>query len=182
MTSQGSRIPLSRALEGAKAFMELIEPFTVRRQIAGSIRRQVKMVGDIEIVCVENPFNAIDNLIHSEYPGLGVNGPRLKRIIKDKIQIDLFIAQPLDYGRILAIRTGSATFSHKRLATRWRDLGWCGTEHGLRKIEDCFKRGNKWFVKKERRGQETFPPMFDTEYDFFNFLQIPWIPPEERNL
>jgi DNA polymerase/3'-5' exonuclease PolX len=182
MTSQGSRIPLDKALVKARAFMELIQPFTVRRQIAGSIRRQVKMVGDIEIVCVENPFNAIDNLIHPEYPGLEVNGPRYKKIIKDKIQIDLFIAQPLDYGRILAIRTGSAEFSHKRLATRWRDLGWCGTEHGLRKIEDCIKKGNRWAVKKERKGQETLPPMFDTEYDFFNFLNIPWIPPEERNI
>ena len=162
--------------------MELIQPFTVKREVAGSIRRLVREVGDIEIVCVENPFNALDNLFHSKYPGLKMNGPRMKRIIRDGTQIDLFIAQPYDYGRILAIRTGSATFSHKKIASRWRELGWCGTEFGLRKIEDCDKKGNKWSVKKERKGQETLPPMFVSEYDFFDFLESPWIAPQERNM
>jgi DNA polymerase/3'-5' exonuclease PolX len=181
MSSQ-AKVPLQKATKTANEFLELLGPFITKAEIAGSIRRQVKEVGDIEIVCLENPFNAIDNLIHSKYSGLIVNGPRLKRITKDGIQIDLFITQPHDYGRILAIRTGSSNFSHLRLAKRWRENGWCGTSQGLRKIEECVQKANKWTLKKEFIGQETKPPIFKSEYDFFDFLQLPWIPPTERNL
>jgi hypothetical protein len=61
-------------------------------------------------------------------------------------------------------------------------MGWCGTNFGMRKVEECYKHNNKWAVKKELIGQETKPPIFETEYDFFDFLQIQWIPPEERNI
>jgi DNA polymerase/3'-5' exonuclease PolX len=162
--------------------VELIQPYTVRREIAGSIRRQSATVGDVEIVCVENPFNAINNLIHAEFPGLKANGPRLKRIIRKNFQVDLFIASPLDYGRILAIRTGSAKFSHEKLARRWSELGWCGTKDGLRKIDECIRTKSKWELRPEYKAKPSFPPIFDTEYDFFAFLKIPWIAPEERNL
>jgi len=182
MTSQGSKVHLNDALVRAKDFLEVLKPFVTKAEIAGSINRKGKKVGDSEIVCMESPFNSIENLNHSEYPGQGVNGPRLKRIIQEGVQIDLFIAQPHDYGRIFAIRTGSAAFAHHKLAKRWRDLGWCGTNLGLRKVADCVRKSNRWEVRKELNGEEDKPPVFETEYDFFNFLNIPWIPPEERNI
>jgi DNA polymerase/3'-5' exonuclease PolX len=182
MTSQGSRTPIEKALPLAKKFLGLLQPFITKAEIAGSVRREVRMVGDIEVVCIENPFNAIDNFIHKGYPGLKVNGPRLKRLIFEGVQIDLFITSPHDYGRILAIRTGSSTFSHKRLAVRWREIGWCGTKDGLRKIDECDRTKSRWELKPENKGKETIPPIFETEYDFFDFLNIPWVPPSERNL
>lgn len=167
----------------ARRFLALIQPYVVKAEIAGSCRRLCKEVGDIEIVCVENPLNALDNLFHDKYPGLVVNGSRLKRFKypKDGVQIELYIAQPYDYGRILAIRTGSSAFSHIKLAVTWNRNGWCGTDHGLRRKAECEKKGSTWKIKPEYTGRETKPPLFDNEVDFFDFLGIPWIPPEQRN-
>ena len=181
--SSGDKIKLEKAMNVARRFLALIEPYTEKKEIAGSVRRGCKEVGDIEIVCTENPFNSLDNLFHAKYPGMVVNGPRLKRFKypKDKIQVELYIAQPHDYGRILAIRTGSSAFSHIKLAITWNRLGWCGTSNGLRRKTQCEKKGSTWKLKPEYKGSEQKPPPFHTEYDFFDFLGIPWIPPGERN-
>ena len=182
--SSGEKIKLEKAMNIARRFLALIEPFTQKCEIAGSVRRLNKEVGDIEIVCIENPFNSLDNLFHDKYPGLVVNGPRLKRFKypNDKVQIELYIAQPHDYGRILAIRTGSSAYSHIKLAITWNRRGWCGTADGLRRKSECEKKGSQWKLKPEyRKSGCTKPPHFNTEYDFFNFLGIPWIPPEQRN-
>lgn len=181
--STGKKIPHKKAMNVARRFLALIEPHVEKAEIAGSVRRNCKMVGDIEIVCVESHFNSFENLFHDKYPGLVVNGPRLKRFKypKDQIQIELYIAQEHDYGRILAIRTGSSAFSHIKLAVRWNRLGWCGTSEGLRRKAECEKKGATWKLKPEFRGKAQKPPVFNTEYDFFNFLGIPWVPPEQRN-
>ena len=181
--SSGPKIPLDKAMEVARRFLALIEPYIEKAEIAGSVRRQSKEVGDIEIVCTENPFNGLDNIFTDKYRGIVVNGSRLKRFKypKDKIQIELYVAQPHDYGRILAIRTGSSAFSHIKLAITWNRLGWCGTSEGLRRKSECEKKGSTWKLKPEFKGRETLPPLFNTEADFFEFLEIPWIPPTQRN-
>jgi DNA polymerase/3'-5' exonuclease PolX len=181
--SSGEKIKLEKAMNVARRFLVLIEPFTDKREMAGSVRRGCGLVGDIEIVCTENPFNTLDNLFYKGYPGMVVNGSRLKRFKypKDKIQVELYIAQAHDYGRILAIRTGSSAFSHIKIAITWNRLGWCGTEHGLRRKSECAKKGSKWTILPEFKNKPTKPPLFDSEYAFFDFLGIPWIPPGERN-
>lgn len=181
--STGPKIPLSKAYGVANRFLKLIDPYVEKAEIAGSVRRRCSQVGDIEIVCVEKPFNKLDTIFHAEYPGIVVNGSRLKRFKypKDKIQIELYIAQPHDYGRILAIRTGSSAFSHIKLAITWNRQGWCGTSDGLRRKSECEKKGSKWVLKPEFKQECQKPPAFVSEFDFFEFLGIPWLPPEERN-
>ena len=182
MSSQEHRIPLDKAMIAAKRFLGRIDNYVMKAEIAGSIRRGATTVGDIEIVAIKNPFNDIDNYYYEGHPALKVNGPRLKRVMFDGIQIDLFLTSERDYGRILAIRTGSSNFSHQELAVRWRELGWCGTRDGLRRIDECVRTKSKWELKPEYKGKETLPPIFQTEYDFFNFLKMKWVPPTERNL
>jgi len=181
--STGEKIPIAKALNVAHRFLKLIEPYVLKAEIAGSIRRKVNMVGDIEIVCVNDPLKSLDSLFYKGYPGLVVNGQRLKRFKypEHNIQIELYIAQDFDYGRILAIRIGSSAFSRIKLAATWWKLGWSGTEHGLRRRKECIKKGSKWVLKPEYEGRETKPPPFHTEADFFSFLGIEWIPPENRN-
>lgn len=178
-----SKIPLAKAVQVAQRFLKLIQPHVVKAEIAGSVRRQCKEVGDIEIVCVEDPLNALDNLFHKGYKGIVVDGPRLKRFKypEAKIQIELYITSEQDFGRILAIRTGSSAYSHIKLATTWNRNGWCGTSEGLRRKKEREKKGNVWKLKPEFKGRETFPPPFYTEADFFDFLEIEWIPPSSRN-
>ena len=181
--STGPKIALTKALPIAQRFLKLVGPFVEKAEIAGSVRRQCREVGDIEIVVVENPLNTLDNLFYDGYPGMVVNGKRLKRFKypKSNVQVELYIAQPYDYGRILAIRTGSSFYSHHQLATAWFRNGWTGTLDGLRRRTECVKKGKKWILKSEFKNNPTKPPVFATEYDFFNFLGTKWKPPEQRN-
>lgn len=177
------RLKYERAMSIAHRFLKLIQPHILKAEIAGSVRRQCKEVGDIEIVCVEDPLNGLDNIFHKGYPGMVINGPRLKRFkyLEQGVQMELYITSEHDFGRILAIRTGSSAYSHIKLATTWNRNGWCGTSDGLRRKKECEKKGNIWKLKPEHAGKPTYPPPFYTEADFFEFLGIRWIPPVERN-
>jgi len=179
--STGHKIPLEKAILYANRFLELIKPHVIKAEIAGSVRRQQPMVGDIEIVCIEDMSSPLNTLFTKEYPGIVKNGERLKSFQYESAKIELYIAQPHDYGRILAIRTGSSAFSHFKLAITWNRLGWSGTSDGLRRKKECINKSSKWTIRPEYADDPTLPPVFNTEYDFFDFLGIEWIPPEQRN-
>lgn len=179
--NNNAKIPRETALKYAYRFLKLIEPYVIKAEIAGSIRREVKMVSDVEIVCLNNLENPLNTLFHKNFKGIVKNGDRYKQFKYPEVTIDLFIAQPYDYGRILAIRTGSSVYSHKKLAMTWNRAGWCGYTDGLRRKKECEKKGTKWVLKDEYKDNPTLPPVFNTEVDFFNFLGINWIAPKFRN-
>jgi len=166
----------------ARRFLKFLEPHVLKAEIAGSLRRRNKEVGDIEVVCVERGDMPLQNVFTNDFPGIVVNGPRLKRFKykNPEVQLELYITNPTDFGRILAIRTGSSAYSHF-LAVVWNRRGWAGTKEGLRRKKECEKKGSVWRIKKEFALKPTMPPPFYTEADFFQFLGIDWIPPEERN-
>lgn len=127
--------------EYAKAYMVAeqlalrLERSCEKLQIAGSLRRRVKVVHDIEIVVVpvleELPDllgethalrsrldDTLDELIEERvlrsFPG-AKNGPRMKQFAVQPlgIKVDLFIVlPPAQWGTLLAIRTGPAHYSH----------------------------------------------------------------------
>ena len=181
--SSGDKISLAVAKQIADRFMGYIEPFVLTSSIAGSVRREVPMVGDIEIVCIPIDEFSMGLAFPEGYPGLVTNGVRLKRFKypEKKLQIELYITTESDYGRMVAIRTGSSAFSHINLAIRWGRMGWAGTADGLRRKIECDKKGNVWRIKPEYKNCPTLPPVFETEEDFFAFLGIPWIPPAKRS-
>jgi len=181
--STSKKIPIEKATSISRRFLKLIQPHVLKCEVAGSLRRQCKEIGDIDIVCVEDLKNSLSNVFHKNFKGMTTNGPRLKRFKypEENVQIELHIAQPFDYGRILAIKTGSSAFSHIKLAITWNRKGWCGTVDGLRRKSQCTKKGNKWYIRPEFKENPTLPPVFNNEVDFFTFLELPWIPPEERN-
>jgi len=180
--SKFERMPLKRAQAIAERFMAYLKPYVSEMSIAGSVRRESGTVGDIELVIVPKDEFSMGKAFPEGYPGLTVNGSRLKRFIYPDagIQLELYITNKSDYGRILAIRTGSADYSRFVLAITWNRRGWCGTPDGLRRKSECIKKST-WKISPEYKLCPTLPPEFHTEEDFFAFLGIEWVHPKARN-
>lgn len=190
---------LSEALILAHTILHKLLPHCERIDIAGSIRRRKDEVGDIEIVCqpkkevLKNLFGwdegIITDLLFSKTVNeLGVvikgntDGRMMQIELPEGIMLDLFMPEPYDYYRQLAIRTGSAEYSHKVIASGWLKLGWCGTKDGLRLQAECIKRNlPEGKVKWEcTSSKPTLPPVWQSEEEFFTWLQVPFTPPQNR--
>jgi DNA polymerase/3'-5' exonuclease PolX len=88
------------------------------------------------------------------------SGKYTQRSLPEGIKLDLFMADKNNWGLILAIRTGSARFSHKELANRWVAAGYTSRSGMLTK------------------GDKTIP--LPEEKDLFDLLKMPWVHPRER--
>lgn len=193
-----------QAHEIAIKLYKSIEPFCEKIDIAGSVRREKAEVKDIEICCVPrttketNLFGeAISDFRLPAFcstvleSGLVIKGDIKKGRyvqlqLKEPIVLDLFIPEKTDYYRQLAIRTGSADYSFKVIANAWLKNGWCGTENGLRKTSECFKKfigqvaGRdkfKWICNSDKPA---LPPEWENEYEFFKWLNLEWVEPKKR--
>lgn len=99
-----------------------------RIMIAGSLRRQKRAIGDIELVALPT-FAPMRDLFGDELPGMGEsgldaqlarlstegytkNGAKYKQFGYKGASVDLFIASRETWGCIATIRTGSADFTH----------------------------------------------------------------------
>lgn len=175
---------LEQAKPLAEEIVSLISPHCERIHIAGSIRRECAEVGDIEIVCQPKPshLNKLGMLLMDRYYRIrGKFHERQVRLrnVNPFIEIDLFLHRPHDYFRMLAIRTGSADFSHRVLANAWSRKGWCGTDDGLRRVDQCQKgKDKKWHCIT---GTPTLPPTWRDEEEFFKWLGLEWAEPRDRN-
>jgi len=133
-------IHLSDAQQIAEQVKAELAPACQRVEIAGSIRRQKETVGDIEIVCIPVPvldmfgepagdteldylLHRLVNLVNRQLEPPTKNGTRYKQFELTNyhgLKLDLFIANPDNWGIIYAIRTGSAEFARKLVTQRNR--------------------------------------------------------------
>jgi len=169
--------------------------------IAGSLRRKKPDVKDIELVVLPKTISRQDGFFDTkqvrspefiaQVNGLGLiikgdpeNGRYVQIKLSDGLNLDLFIPQDTDYFRQYVIRTGSADYVKDHIAHGWKNVGWCGTAEGLRLIDECeAKKDNqrriiKWICTAEK---PTLPPLWKSEEDFFEFLSVPYVEPENRN-
>ena len=183
MSTTESKIPLRRAQMIADRFITYLSPFCSKVCVAGSVRREAEYCGDVEVCALPLDEFSMIQAFPPNYPGLVVDGGRLKRFkYPDKgLQIELYLPQSFDYGRILAIRTGNAAYARMQLMTQANRLGWIGTSDGLRRKKECEKRGGVWKILPEYKLSPTKPPEFPDEESFFEFIQIPWVHPKERS-
>jgi len=167
-----------KAYELAKKLCIQLEPHCDRIQIAGSIRRQKREVGDIEIVCIPRKIEVDQDLFTKEkvncnefveiidsfekVKGDAVKGKYMQRILPEGIKVDIFTCARDNWGLIYAIRTGSAKFSHHVLASTWVKLGY----HS--------KNGYLW------SGLSMIP--LHEEKDLFKQLRINYISPRLREV
>lgn len=195
-----TKIPYAKAAAIANRVKELLSPHCLpgRFYIAGSIRRIKAEVKDIEVVCIPKKeqrstdmFGGTKDIICNGFSfGLTeimdkiikgkIDGRYMQIQLKGGIILDLFLPAPQDYFRQLAIRTGSADYSHQVIAKAWFKKGWCGTPDGLRKQSQCTGGGKYPWKCKEKNP--TVPPAWSSEGEFFTWLGLPFIDPELREI
>lgn len=161
---------LDQATRIAQEIVTLLAPHCDRIEIAGSIRREVATVKDIEIVCIPSqdpPGQRHAKFIHlveqwEKVKGQPTTGKYTQRILPEGIKLDLFMCHAENWGFIFAMRTGSAEFSHKVLANRWVSRGYKGVQGML-----CRKSTGEQVPLQE-------------EQDLFDLIGLPWIDPQDR--
>jgi DNA polymerase/3'-5' exonuclease PolX len=168
-------VKLAHAKAIADKYVALLTPFCDRIEIAGSIRREQPEVGDIEIVCIPTVVDARFGLFDVRsvpHPGFVAvvndlekvkgepTGKYTQRILPEGIKLDLFMAEPDNWGLIFAIRTGSAEYSHKILARQWCRRGF-NSKGGF-----LVKAGKIYPVREER--------------DLFAMIGLVWLDPQRR--
>jgi len=163
---------LKQATAIAFEVMELLKPHCHRIGIAGSIRRLKPDVKDIEIVAIPKPYEI--GLFESGIATIINKWKKIKgdlqygkcrytqRILPQGIVLDLFMAEPGNWGLIYAIRTGSADYSHKVLGAAWVKAGYHSKDGYLH-------QGNTRFNVCE-------------EKDLFERIHLKWVDPQFRNL
>jgi len=155
------------ALQLAEKYKALLAPHCERIEIAGSIRRKKAECRDIELVAIPKPYDV--GLFASGIATVINQWPKTKgelpcwyaqRILPEGIKLDLFFAEPGNWGLQYAIRTGSTEYSYNVLAMGWVKTGY-HSEHGY-----LYKYG----IQREIR---------DEKY-LFDLIGIPFIEPEKR--
>lgn len=161
--------PYSEMIIVAEKIKDMLSPHCERIEIAGSIRRKSPMCSDIEIVAIPKPYqtglfeDGIASIVNQWQKVKGeLPCKYTQRILPEGIKLDLFFAEEGNFGLQLAIRTGSANYSHHVLATAW-------VSRGYHSVEGYLYYGNKKYEVRE-------------EKDLFARLQIDYVEPEKRNL
>ena len=177
------KIDLIEAELIANKVMNHITPGMTRCEIAGSVRRRKSVVGDIEIVGIPDDQQKIVKLLHDVgqtiKPGIPdiipwspKPGAKYIRVrLNEGMNLDLFLANPDNWGGLFLMRTGSAA-------------GPDGNSfNGF--IPRAFSRWKK--ISKGGRMTDAMPTLptgeqlpVPEEIDFFNLLEMNFVPPEER--
>jgi len=175
-----------KALAAANDVMDRLAPAVDRIRVAGSVRRGLDEVKDVELVYVPRLVAAQRTLFEMgmvpateakiyELMQLGVlrldqqvlrNGPKYKRVIHvaSGVVVELFLATPDNWGLILALRTGPAEFMKVLVSHEWQG--------GVMPVGMKMQGGYLW-----RDGQRLSTP---TEESFFQEMGLQMWQPEWR--
>ena len=187
--SEKRRFPLEQAEEIGRELVDLLRPWCEIVEIAGSIRRRKKTVGDIEIVYVPRFVLVSDGLFDSKkesvadmlFTSLEQQGRIARRIHenggimswgeKNKLALHLESGIPVDFfatssdcwPNYLVCRTGGA-LNNTRIAMAAKGCGlkW----HPYGKGFEVLKTGQMLEVKSET--------------DVYRLAGLPYLPPEKR--
>lgn len=177
------KIELEQASKIALEIAELIRPSTDRVEVAGSIRRKKSVVGDIEIVCIQNDrekllkyLGEVGQTIKPGVPGAIPWAPKadsryIRVRLNEGMNLDLFIARPENWGGLFMMRTGSGAgldgnpFNGfiPRIFKRWKTMSGGGR---MTEAMPTMPTGEQLHVYEEQ--------------EFFDLLEMNFVPPEER--
>ncbi|PQV60314.1 DNA polymerase/3'-5' exonuclease PolX [Sediminibacterium magnilacihabitans] len=160
------RVPLSTGLKAGTKLLETIQKINgiVKADLAGSLRRGKKTIGDIDmVICVQKQdWKRITNRIKEieQIERILVSGDtKVSFLLKQNhIQVDIRLVQVDEYGAALLYFTGSKEHTLK-LRLLAKEKGWKLNEYGLFDV----KTGEKLAGKTEqgiyeRFGMKYIPP------------------------
>lgn len=177
------KIDLAIASNLASNILTHVQPAMDRIEIAGSVRRKKPVVGDIELVGIvgnENKLlNSLKDVGQTIKPGVpGVipwspkPGAKYIRVrLNEGMNLDLFLGTPENFGGLFLMRTGSGagptgnTFDGftPGIFKRFKKLSGGGRMTGAM---PTMPSGEQLFVPEEK--------------DFFDILEMDFVPPVER--
>ena len=160
MTKVG--MDLSTANAVAREILQLLEPHCRRIMVVGSIRRQVPIVHDIDIVLL--PANQGRLAIALRNLGQPVrSGPAIHACLyKQRYSVECYIATEYTWWTLVLIKTGSK-------------------EHNIRLASLAQRKG--WQLKADGQGlfdERGYLIAGDSEESFFRALGIPYKEPMKR--
>jgi hypothetical protein len=205
MSATTRRLPLAEATAIADELAELLRPACERLEIAGSIRRRVPQVGDVDILVVpkmvplldmfDQPIGELDAPGHLLDELCGQQAIRQWRGARNQPcwgkDLRRFIFRDLDvqvqsvrdagtWGMWLVIRTGPSGFSHALVTPR-------GQKAAIRRRDGSiveYRQGMlpPGFEIKDSFRLYRFGGLVATpeESDVFDALGLPYIRPEDR--
>jgi len=154
-----------------------------RVEIAGSIRRHKEIVGDIEICGIPGDrsrlINLLDDLGQHIKPGVPGIVPWIPKIdakylrvrLTEGMNLDVFLGTQQNWGGLYMMRTGSGASPDGNsfhgfipgIFGRWKKLSGGG------RMTDC--------MPTMPSGEQLWIP---EEQDFFDILEMDFVPPHER--
>lgn len=153
----------------AQDALKALSPYCERIEIAGSLRRQLEVVSDVEIVCLPRTADYLQFVrVVNGWPKLKgePTGKYTRRLLSEPrfggrtVELDLFICNRKTWAMNLFIRTGSADFV-KEAMMRFQRLGLQSKEAQL------YRNG-------------TIPMNLVDEEQVFAALGCRWIEPQHR--
>ena len=172
-TLNAKRIPRNEIEHFEKKFANIVKKYGMTYTITGSYRRGAKSSGDIDILLTGSKNNMpqlIDELkslnILAEHFSYGAK-KWMGIGILDKLprRVDIMYTPRSTYAFALLYFTGSQEFN-EQMRGYARKKGYTLNEHRIENLDSKETKLNKTFEKEE---------------DIFNFLEIPYIIPENRN-
>lgn len=177
------KIELNEAESIANRVREYISPVMDRVEVAGSIRRRKAIVGDIEICGIpgdrEKLIKLIGNIGQHIKPGVPgaipwvpkVNAKYFRVRLNEGMNLDVFLGTPQNWGGLYMMRTGSGASPDGNafhgfipgIFGRFKKLSGGG------RMTDC--------MPTMPTGEQLWIP---EEQDFFDILEMDFVPPEER--
>ncbi len=174
---QPRKLLLADARQFAERVVSWLGEACEKIEVAGSIRRERSQVGDIDLVAIPRMERLTD--MFGEPAGLqnkarGVLGERAATqgwsVLRDGsdifsaihkgVQLDVFWAEPENWGTRLLCRTGSA--EHNIWIAQWAQARSC-----------------KW--NPSAGLYELNHRVSESEEEIYAYLGLPWIPPTHRN-
>jgi len=177
------KIDLDSAKVVSKKILDHLLPSMKRLEVAGSVRRCKPVVGDIELVGIpdsrEDLLRLLKDIGQTIKPGVPdivpwepkLDSKYIRVRLEEEMNLDLFLGKHENFGGLFLMRTGSASGADGNsfngfvpgIFSRFKKLSGGGR---MTDVMPTMTTGEQLWVPEEQ--------------DFFDLLEMNFVPPEER--